>query len=82
MASDQSNIPGLFSLHEAVEILTNVKNNLSDEYCSQDDINNFYKILDHVQTFNFTQHQSNSKYKPLTIVVEVIVYALRMHLML
>ena len=71
MASYHANIPGLFSLHEAIEILSNVRNELSDEYCSQDDINNFYQLLDQVQTFDITEHQSDSKYKPKTIVVEV-----------
>ena len=31
MPSDQSNIPGLFSLHKALEILNNARDDLSDE---------------------------------------------------
>ena len=66
-------IPGLFSLHEAVEILDEARDALSDEYCSKDDITNFYQILHKVQTFNYTQCQSDSNYKPKVIVVEVFI---------
>ena len=71
--SQPSIIPGLFTLHEAVEILDEARDALSDEHCSKDDITNFYQILHKVQTFNYTQCQSDSNYKPKVIVVEVFI---------
>ena len=59
-------IEGLFTKDEAIQILRETRPKLSSEYCSQQDLDEFYKKLELVNNF----HPNDPNNKPIVIVFE------------